>query len=96
MARWARVTFIGPGRAEVAAWVIGGPGLPDMAVVNLLARWQLWARRRGGRLVVGEMSDELAQLLELAGLLREMGGQAEGGEHAIGVEEGVQSRDPPA
>ena len=40
----------------------------DLATVDCLARLALLARRRGGRIVVRGASDELRELIELAGL----------------------------
>ena len=41
---------------------------PDLALVDALARLQLDARRRGGRLRLRNVTDELRSLLELVGL----------------------------
>ena len=41
---------------------------PDLALVDALARLQLDARRRGGRLRLRNVTDELRGLLELVGL----------------------------
>ncbi|HEX6022998.1 MAG TPA: STAS domain-containing protein [Solirubrobacter sp.] len=41
---------------------------PDLALVDALARMQLDARRRGGRLRLRNATDELRGLLELVGL----------------------------
>jgi hypothetical protein len=71
---------------------------PDLALVEALARLQLGARRRGGRLRLSNVSDELRGLLELVGLDRvlavEARRQSELGEQ-LGVDEVVQPRDPP-
>jgi hypothetical protein len=90
---WGQVVFYGPSGAELAAWVIQGPDLPDLALVDALARWQLSARRAGGAIGLREVREELRELLDLVGLGREVGGQAEGGEQ-VGVEEGVVPGDP--
>lgn len=92
---WARVVLLHSAGFEAAAATIGGPGAPDLAVVDALARWQLAARRGGGAIRLVEVSGELAELLELCGLRRQVGGQAEGGEQ-VGVEEGVEPADPVA
>jgi hypothetical protein len=42
--------------------------MPDLALVESLARLQLSARRRGGRLRLRNVTDELRGLLELVGL----------------------------
>ncbi len=41
---------------------------PDLALVDSLARLQLDARRRGGRLRLRNVTDDLRGLLELVGL----------------------------
>ena len=73
----------------------------DLALVDLLARICLQARRLGARVVVVPGGTGLGALLELAGLSGivplacfEPGGQAETFEQA-GVEEVVDVRDPP-
>ena len=71
---------------------------PDLALVEALARLQLRARRRGERLRLRNVSDELRRLLELVGLDEVLAVEArrepELGEQ-LGVDEVVQSRDPP-
>jgi hypothetical protein len=71
---------------------------PDLALVESLARLQLSARRRGERLRLRNVSDELRALLELVGLDEvlavEARRQPELGEE-LRVEEVVQPRDPP-
>ena len=89
---WGWVVLAGPSGAEVTAWVIGGPGAPDLAAVDALARWQLSARRLGGFVRLREVCEELDALLDLVGLRREVGGEAEGGEQ-VGVEEAVERGD---
>lgn len=91
---WARVLLLHSAGTEAAA-TIGGSGAPDLAVVDALARSQLAARRRGATIRLVEVSEELAELLDLCGLRRQVGGQAEGGEQ-VGVEEGVEPADPVA
>lgn len=75
------------------------PGCPDLALVDAVARVALEARRRGLALRLRDPSDELRGLLELVGLAGvlgvEAGWEAELGEE-LGVEEVVESRDPPA
>ncbi len=67
--------------------------------VDALARLQLEARRRGVALLLYDVTDDLRELIELAGLTQALGvqprGQAEGAE-LLGVEEVVQRLDPPA
>ena len=101
---WGWVVLMGPRRAEVTAWWIGGQGRPDLAHhrknnardVDGLARSQLFAHRLGGSLVLRYACEELEALLDLVGLRREVGGQTEGGEQVLGVEEGVEPGDPVA
>lgn len=95
LAAWGRVVLLGPDGVEIAGWVLTGRGAPDLSVVERLARIQLAARRAGGRIQVHGMSDELADLLDVVGLRREVGGEPEGGEE-VGVEEGVEFGDPVA
>jgi hypothetical protein len=90
---WGRIVFLGPNGVEVAGWVVAGRGAPDLSVVDRLARTQLAARRMGGHVRVLDMSTDLADLLDLVGLRREVGGEPEGGEE-VGVEEGVEFGDP--
>ncbi len=87
--------FLEPTGGEVASCPLIGPGLLDLAMGDFLARWQLAARRRGGAIHLRDMSEELEALLDLAGLLGEVGGEPECVEQA-GVEEGVGPGDPPA
>jgi hypothetical protein len=91
---WGRLVLIGPSGEDLLTIVVKGPGRPDLATVDMLARWQLWARRSGGSVRLRETSKELACFLELVGLLREVGGQPEVGEESGRVEEGVDRRDP--
>lgn len=94
-AAWACVVLVGSDGTEVAAWVVGGPGVPDLAVVDALARSQLCARRQGGSVLLRDVCEELGQLLDLVGLGREVGREPEGGEE-VRVEEGVEPGDPGA
>ena len=71
---------------------------PDLALVDALARLQLDARRRGGRLRLRNVTDELRGLLELVGLADvlavEPRREPELGEE-LGVQEVMQPRDRP-
>ncbi len=71
---------------------------PNLALIDSLARLQLDARRRGGRLRLRNVTDELRGLLELVGLADvlavEPRRQPELGEQ-LGVEEVMQPRDRP-
>ena len=89
------MVVLGSSRVEAATWVVAGPGLPDLAVVDALARWQLSVRRLGGSIRLCDLCEELGELLDLVGLRGEVGGEAEGLEQ-VGVEEGVEPGDPVA
>jgi hypothetical protein len=71
---------------------------PDLALVEALARLQLGARRRGERLGLCNVSEELRALLELVGLDQvlavEARRQPELGEQ-LRIDEVVQPGDPP-
>jgi ABC-type transporter Mla MlaB component len=79
---------------------------PDVAAVDALARLQLAARRMGGRVQLLHAPSELQDLLALTGLRdvvpllvglpAEARGQAEQGEHALGIEEERDPADPVA
>ncbi len=66
--------------------------LPDISIVDQIARLALTVRRAGGRLVLEAMCDELAELFELAGLGVEVQGQAERGEQPLRIEGGKEDR----
>ena len=75
------------------------PGRADLATVDALIRFQLVARRAGGRVRVDDASDELRDLLELAGLAEVLGLEPRGEpelREQLRVEEVVQPGDPPA
>ncbi len=65
---WCRVTVLQPDGSALGRWTLRGEGQPDLAVVDLVARLQLAARRVGGRAVLDEVAPALAELLHLAGL----------------------------
>jgi len=79
--------------AEVARWPLVGIGRPDLRVVDELARMQLAARRAGWSIRLAEISTALAELLDLLGLVVEVGGQPECLEQR-GVQEVVLPDDP--
>lgn len=70
----------------------------DLSTVDALARLQLEARRLGLELRLVEASDELLELVDLAGLVVVLGveprRQAEEREERLGVEEERQLGDP--
>jgi hypothetical protein len=77
---WCRVAFVASGGSKLGSWEVRGLGAPDLAVVDGLARLQLLARRLGGSIRLQEVCEELGELLDLAGLGREMGGEPKGRE----------------
>jgi hypothetical protein len=70
---WARVVVVGPDQSSLAM-LLAGEGRPDLTVVEGLAWLQLTVRRAGGRMCLQDVSDALGELLDLAGLRREVGG----------------------
>ena len=70
---------------------------PDLALVESLARMQLRARRRGERVRLRNVSDELRGLLELVGLTDVLAVEAEREpefREEVRVDEVVQPGDP--
>ena len=59
--------------------------LPDMSIVDQIARLALTARRAGGQLLIESVCDELAELLDLAGLGVEVNWDAERWEQPLGI-----------
>jgi hypothetical protein len=84
------------GTEQIVGRVVAGHA--DLALIDALVRFQLAARREGGRLQLRNVSRELDELLEFVGLAAVLGleprGQAELREQ-LGVEEVVQPGDPP-
>lgn len=95
MTDWCRIHLIGPNGVKLASWAISGADHPDLSVVDSLARLQLAALDNGCHIVLCDVCPDLAGLLELVGLRREVGGQPEHGEQPLGVQEGVEPDDPP-
>lgn len=102
-ARWCRVTLEAPGEDVLASLVLEGDGAPDLGAVDEVARSALLARRVGGRVVLGQVSAAMGELLELAGLsdalVVEVEREPEGGEEPLRVEERQEEThlgDPPA
>jgi hypothetical protein len=56
--------------------LLAGEGPPDLSIVEGLALFQLMARRAGDRMWLEDVSSALGELLDLAGLRREVTGQA--------------------
>ncbi|WP_158810537.1 STAS domain-containing protein [Streptomyces leeuwenhoekii] len=80
--------------APVVVCDVGGLGPPGLAVVELLARLELAARRAGGRIRLRGPGPALQALLGLTGLGFETEGQPEQREPTPGVEEAVEPGDP--
>ena len=78
MGVWCTVTEIGPDETALAEWSLRGSGAPCIEVVECLARLQLDARGQGGRVALTDVCDDLARLIELAGLRRELLDSSEG------------------
>jgi hypothetical protein len=91
---WAVVEIVGPDGTVLGTIVADGPGRPDMAAVDDLARTQLMAKRLGGRAVVKTASPFFLELLDLAGLAVEVERQPKEGENGGRIEEGVDPGDP--
>ena len=74
--------------------------MADLRTLDLLARMQLGARRRGRRLRLRRIPQELRELIALAGLDAPLGlepeGQPEEREERRGLEEERQLDDPSA
>jgi hypothetical protein len=102
IAPWARVVLEWPDGVAVTM-LLEGDARPDLGTVEGLARLGLVARRGGCRMHLREVSPALAELLELAGLSRELGAspesagevvrEAKRGEDPLGVQEGVDAAD---
>ncbi|MFF4043664.1 STAS domain-containing protein [Streptomyces sp. NPDC001816] len=80
--------------AGVVVCDVGGLGPPGLAVVDLLARLELAARRAGGRIRLRDPDPALHALLDLVGLRFQMEGEAEQREPPLGVEEEVEPGQP--
>jgi hypothetical protein len=93
--QWCRVTMTGPDGTALADGVLEGNHTPDLGAVDDLARLALEAKRLGGSIRLAEVSPALRSLLDLAGIVVEVDGlvveverQPEGGEQALGVQQG--------
>lgn len=91
---WAVVEIVGPDGTVLGIIVADGPGHPDLAAVDEIARVQLMAKRLGGRAVVKTASPFFLELLDLAGLAVEVEGQPEHGKNGGRIEERVDPGDP--
>ncbi|WP_318201749.1 STAS domain-containing protein [Streptomyces sp. SCL15-4] len=97
VAGWCAVVreALAGGGGGIVVCDVGGLGPPGLAAVDLLARLELTARRAGGRIRLRDADPALGALLELVGLRFQTEGQAEEREPALGVEEAVETGDPP-
>jgi hypothetical protein len=87
---------VGAGGGGVVVCDVSRVVSPALALVDVLARLQLAARRAGGRIRVRGPSPELRALLGLLGLPLEVEGEPEQREPPLGVEEAVEPGDPAA
>jgi hypothetical protein len=62
------VVLVADGGVEVVIWRLDRGVVPDLSVVDRLARLQLTARRMGWSIGLRNPGDELRGLLDLAGL----------------------------
>ena len=92
-ALWARMVVAAADGTRLTV-PLAGDGPPDLALVEALARFQLMARRAGDRVWLEDVSAALGDLLDLAGLRRQMVRQPERREQVLGVQEEVQADDP--
>jgi ABC-type transporter Mla MlaB component len=70
LARAVATVVLVRGRAALFSWPLPAERTADLATVELLARWQLEARRRGCYIELRAADPHLQELLDLAGLLR--------------------------
>jgi hypothetical protein len=66
--RWCRVTMVNSEGDPIADGVLEGPSSPDLGAVDDLARLALLAKRLDAHLRLVQVTPQLAELLELAGL----------------------------
>ena len=66
------VTLIADGEPDVVVARMDA-GAPDLALVDALMRWALVARRRGRGLRLGDVPDDLRELLAFVGLSEALG-----------------------
>lgn len=70
---WCRVVLIDHDGRQLASFPVDGRGRPDLSTVDLLARFQLWARHGGCSVMVREPCPDLEALVRLAGIGPELG-----------------------
>src|SRR5437763_1748351 len=83
------------GQVELAVWPLVGCPHADLAAIDDLAQWQLAARRAGCTVRLRQVTAELRELLDLAGLdgSLQVVGETERGEQ-LRVDEVVVPDDP--
>jgi len=84
----------GPDGAVLGGFTLEGPGDPDLAAVDDLARVALQAARLGGRITLREVSPAMRAMLDLAGFGVEMERQAEPAEESPVVVEREEEAHP--
>ena len=89
---WARLVFT-TADGHHLQMEFHGLDVPTLADVEFLAVLQMAARRVSGRIRLEEVAAPLKDLLDLAGLVREVGGQVERREEGFGFQEGVDPDD---
>ena len=62
------IVVLAVGGTEVASWPLIGSSLPDLSVIDNLARLALMARRRGGAITVRGAGPRLVRLIDFVGL----------------------------
>jgi hypothetical protein len=67
-ALWCRIVIADCAGTTIATWTMTGSGTPDLSVVDRIARLRLDAKGRGQRLVLSEVSPDLAALIRFVGL----------------------------
>jgi hypothetical protein len=92
--RWCRLTVTGPDGQVLARVVVQGRGTPDLAAVDEVARAALQAARSGAAVTLGDVAPELAELLDLAGLVVQVEGEPECGEQALRSHESEEELHP--
>jgi hypothetical protein len=73
---WCRLSMVTPDGRVRAVWLLSGPGRPDLAAVDDIARLAVVASRRRERLFLLDVAPDLGALIRLAGLPVDVGGLA--------------------
>jgi hypothetical protein len=69
---WGRLRIVADDGSALGTWEIESCCRPDIGSVDKVARLQLLAIKLTGRVVFDEISPELRELVELAGLVVDM------------------------